>query len=559
MKIDINELTPNLISFKAYELKECKLFWHNPSLLKSMNIETASILSYATLSNQYINKSRLNLDKEITFTGERYGGKGIGTNGGGARCGNYNNLQYKGIGSNILANSTTNHSHTNGTLSLLDGVTEAIYSEVLSHILPNGVVKVIGLINTGKDTAYCNYSGKGSKNITAGAILIRETCIRPAHFFPIPYYQSKENDSEFNDVIRIKKLHRLLAKKFKDFDDFAKYVGQVMNLHANQFAFSRIARISHGAVTPSNISLSGQWLDLNTINFLDSNKNYTTSEQQVPFHQESDSINQIFQELVYTFCKYNNLNFSSKSLSLFYKNNLNQMIEFHTPWVLGLDRDIVNGDIGYISQYIMKAISADSNIVFALSYIKTKDPMTLLISSLFESVFNRKKTLIQQPNSDINNHFIKLLRAVYQKNTSSGMSFFSFLIQTYLIASKRSYFHQVFNRNRITELVIPMINTTQLTKLPLFIDQITKASTWIFDDSHTKLTKIFSSVDVLITYNSTTETFEFNNLLIKDTHTFKYAYQLKEFMQTEDNTRLETASFNFKPDLIEILGHISHV
>lgn len=157
MNLSINELKPGLIEFHGYEIADCSVMWQNTARLASLGLSedcgSDYFRPYFVFGNDFIKSERYNLAKRISFTGERYGGIGIGTNGGGARCGNYNGFQYKGIGCNFLASNATKKSHANGTLTLLDGITEVIYSEVLSQLLPMGVVKSIGLLSVGNDSA----------------------------------------------------------------------------------------------------------------------------------------------------------------------------------------------------------------------------------------------------------------------------------------------------------------------------------------------------------------------------------------------------------------------
>ncbi len=102
--------------------------------------------SWAVKNNFFTDKSRSHSDITQTMFAERYGGFGIGTNGGGARVVNINNAQIKGVGSNALAGDGALRSHSYGGLDIQGAVKEVIYSRLLNKISPIGVQNISGLI-----------------------------------------------------------------------------------------------------------------------------------------------------------------------------------------------------------------------------------------------------------------------------------------------------------------------------------------------------------------------------------------------------------------------------
>lgn len=563
MNIDINQFKPGLIEFHAYEIADCSVLWQNTARLASLGLSEDCGSSYFTpyfvFGNDFIKSERYNLAKRISFTGERYGGIGIGTNGGGARCGNYNGFQYKGIGCNLLASNATKKSHANGTLTLLDGITEVIYSQVLSQLLPMGVVQSIGLLFVGNDSAYCEYSGTGTRKTTAGAILIRETCIRPAHFFPIPHYQPNEQDVDFNDSVRLKDIHKIFANQFSGYDNFANYIGELLSRHASQFAFARIARIAHGAVSPSNIALDGRWLDLNTVNFLPVGFNHATSDRQIPFYQEAQSVNDIFQELIHTFCKYNKLNLSKEKLCEFYKKQLNRAFQYHIPWLLGIDRKLVGNNYPTVANEIMKELSLEPSIVLRQPKETDNKNLKLFISSVFNYAITNAKSSLEESNlteKTVDEKLLKIIKNIHQSKLENHCSLLSFTIKTYLTACKRAYFYEFFNRARITENAIPLINKNEIDNIKELIEQITFASTWIFDDNHSSTVYIFKSKKLEITFDSVNNEYFAKNLAYEALFKFNQPSSTIDYIEKLDSDSLVTAYFDFKPLIIEILSGI---
>ena len=234
------------------------------------------------------------------FQAERYGGIGTGMNGGGARCGNHNGLQIKGLGKNCLAGKHTDHLHSYGGLSLISAVVEVIYTNLLSGLMPLGAAQIYGVIVTGEKTSYY-YSYKTDETLKSwGALLVRGLYLRPAHFVRAGGYCSNENMEIPSDKFRTKRAHRKLKQLIGEDKAVIQFFGHYLANLANQFAFARMARISHGAVAPGNIALNGCWLDLELASFIKSGEN--GGGLLSSFQSEPDiAIQTNFRDLLYLF------------------------------------------------------------------------------------------------------------------------------------------------------------------------------------------------------------------------------------------------------------------
>ena len=192
---------------------------------------------------------------------ERYGGFGIGDNGGGVRCGNVDSFQIKGIGTNQLVGSGANFMHSYGGLNLVDAVHEAVSTMIFENVLPVGVAKVFGIILLGKRCAYSNPDNNSSKPVEEfGALLIRESTDRSGHLLRAAQFDVKPEFSHImcSDVERIRSLYRALASE----SDFINSIGRFLSGCANQIAFAHAVRVSHGNISPSNLCFDGKWVDL---------------------------------------------------------------------------------------------------------------------------------------------------------------------------------------------------------------------------------------------------------------------------------------------------------
>jgi hypothetical protein len=119
---------------------------------------------------------------------ERYGGAGLGPNGGGVRCLDIDGVQYKGIGANLLAGSTTDRWHRHGALSAQDAVREVIWGELFDRALPYGAVRALALTATGTQFAVEVGEAK-APGWASRAIVAREPVVRPAHFMRSIFFE----------------------------------------------------------------------------------------------------------------------------------------------------------------------------------------------------------------------------------------------------------------------------------------------------------------------------------------------------------------------------------
>ena len=268
--------------------------------------------AYATGSS-LLPDSALDKQDSITVYAERYGGAGISKNGGGARCGNIGDWQVKGIGSNPLVGRTPEGVrdekddtwHSYGGLSLLDAIIETINTVVVNEALPAGTVNCIGIIETGDDTAYQpGLVLEDDLSTGRGALLVRETTLRPAHLCPSENFTPKDEYKSLleSDVYRLRLANRELARELNH-DGFVNFLAAFLKTSANQFAVGKVLRIYHGAVNTANIAADGRWLDLSTVCFVEANKNYFLQVLNGGFYSEHLSPLAIAKDVAYQYSK----------------------------------------------------------------------------------------------------------------------------------------------------------------------------------------------------------------------------------------------------------------
>lgn len=219
------------------------------------------------------------LDEHKTFFSERYGGQGLLTNGGGARCGNDGRFQVKGIGPTPLVGRHTDFWYRHGGATLVEGIREVIWSRVLNQLLPYGACQISGLVD-------CNTESwrkvGGEKTLSPRCLIVREVAWRPAHFERSLYFVPTEEYAAHlpHDTERCRSATRHLADALPlplgaDRDDLRARghlllagMTELADRFARQLSSAREHRIMHGGLSSSNIALDGRFIDFGSVSHL---------------------------------------------------------------------------------------------------------------------------------------------------------------------------------------------------------------------------------------------------------------------------------------------------
>ncbi|EBB7877833.1 hypothetical protein CKB75_24350, partial [Salmonella enterica] len=205
---------------------------------------------------------------EKVFFAERYGGIGNGIHGGGGRCGyDGNRYQIKGIGQTpLIGKVTTDDSgQSNGELDIYSAIYESLWSAILQGTLPYGVNKCLAII-------YLN----DINPVKQRALIIREICLRPAHFIPAAYFKKNSDSERKKDVQRVidmcLNLPAILKKTFNlknNVDDDIISTGLTMfaRRQAKQLGFS-LSHFLYHSISSSNFSIDGKWHDFTSLSQL---------------------------------------------------------------------------------------------------------------------------------------------------------------------------------------------------------------------------------------------------------------------------------------------------
>ena len=201
--------------------------------------------------------------KTIRLYADKYGGDGVRPALGAARAGflPYGNLYVKGIGfTPLFRNDPADFVHSHGGVHMDDCLTEAVFGEVNQNLFTLGSTRAVAVIDQGRHVTFPN----GLKKPVA--LIVRTgTQLRPAHLLvPAP-----RHDSLLEKFVRMTRatgqlVTRRDAATGEDLPDLRATMQRVIADHARTAAEQFRWRMLHGALSSSNMELSGAMLDLPT-------------------------------------------------------------------------------------------------------------------------------------------------------------------------------------------------------------------------------------------------------------------------------------------------------
>ncbi len=226
---------------------------------------------------------------------DRYGGSGIGRNGGSGRNAVIGQVQIKGVGRTTLVSPETPASHASGGAYLEECIREAIFSGVVAHDFPYGAVPVHEIVDTGE----CQWWPAPIQPAQERRVLlVRPLFVRPAHFeralgFDLPRRQQAREDHDRVAAVLERSASILGA------DAFVALLDSFWPKWAHQLAYGFVHRLSHGNDTSSNISVDGRLLDFGAASALPSWANTASSYFHDPVATRFDCIAQAIRSTSY--------------------------------------------------------------------------------------------------------------------------------------------------------------------------------------------------------------------------------------------------------------------
>jgi hypothetical protein len=511
-------LNINYIPFNVSPMKSAICLWVSPEYNEGNDsdfLEKYAVGIADTPSFKHITFD----EKQITVYAERYGSGGGASNGGGVRCANIGDVQVKGIGTNCLVGTKATYWYSHGMQHVIDAVYEAIYANVLNKVLPLGAVKCLGVILTGPTAGiYADNIFGDTFTPCWGALLVREACIRPAHFLRSNGFIPRPENKFLlmGDVARVRTLQKKLCEMFSHDNEYIIYLSKFLAKSANQFAFARIARISHSGTSPSNISIDGRWLDLATSTFLDGGKNYEIGADQRPFFTEYELSLSVVQELIHTYAKFNKKSLNPEPLIKYYQEAMSTYLHIHSYYLFGISPSHWP-EIGKLKacdalvEAAHKVIHLNDTLV--KDYPRTPvptDPVIHFIEALFISLSN-KALATDKINTYICNaiiadsvfdQFKEVMESAFNSQLPENLNKTGFLTSCAITTLKKAYCSAYYFFGRYRKNLHALLYTEEPMLFKKIIEDADFVSEWVFADSSVDGVCLFKSDSIFVGYHA---------------------------------------------------------
>jgi hypothetical protein len=200
-------------------------------------------------------------DEIVTMYADRYGGDGVSPALGAGRAGFLRdaNLYIKGLGFTPLFrhNDKDDFVHSHGAVHFEDCMSEAIFGEVDHNLFELGSSRIVAIIDQGKFvTEPTGRERQVALAVRTGAQL------RPGHLLAKRVRGSRSPVEMFISIAQA--TGQLITQPDSDLPDLAATMLRIIDDHARTAADSFRWRMIHGALSPSNMDVSGAMLDLPT-------------------------------------------------------------------------------------------------------------------------------------------------------------------------------------------------------------------------------------------------------------------------------------------------------
>lgn len=191
----------------------------------------------------------------VTGIADRYGGRGIASNGGSGRAAFLNGYYVKGVGRTPLIGLETQANHTTGGACLEECVRETIFAELANAEFPHGSVPTLGIIDIGVQEVWQQFRLRRTER---RCLLVRPCFLRPAHFERAAGFIGPDEKAGYQDKLRVEHMLRTAAELFGK-DMFVATYRKFWLAWAEQLAYAFIHRLPHGGDITSNIAFDGAW------------------------------------------------------------------------------------------------------------------------------------------------------------------------------------------------------------------------------------------------------------------------------------------------------------
>lgn len=240
-----------------------KVLWCNFDLLRSLGFRVPKSNSLTPALTQQLlatfslrSCADVNGHTAVTLYADKYGGDGVSPALGAGRAGflPHGNLYVKGLGFTPLFrhNDADDFVHSHGGVHLEDCLSEAVFGEVNHNLFTLGANRIVAIIDQGKHVT----EPSGRRRHIALAIRTGAQ-LRPGHLL------ARRGRDPLELFVSMTRATKQLVWR-DDVPDVSATMLRVIDDHAQTAADSFRWRLIHGALSPSNMDISGAMLDLPT-------------------------------------------------------------------------------------------------------------------------------------------------------------------------------------------------------------------------------------------------------------------------------------------------------
>lgn len=510
-KIKIQDFDGCLLGFQVCKIKSSIVLWidtKNDILIAKGIADKESFkqeYSYGIVDNLHFEEIHFDKDDIKTVYAEIYP---AGANGGGARVGLHKSVHIKGIGQNILVGANSDRWHSYGGLSLYDSIVEIINTKIGNAILPFGVTECLGLIYSGHRTALQpngEFHDRGP-----GALLVRKSLIRPAHFMesvgftPLPL----NGDLNLNEPDRtgenIFKLIELLGGE----SELVSLINYFIDTHAAQLSCSKLNRFYHGSFSQSNTSLLGIWVDMATASFLPAGADYQFNDSLLSFYNEHFIIIRVLKNFILQINKSTGMNICPDEFYRRFSIKINSLSAYYSTEIFGVPSNL----LPFVPEEYSEIVIAE---IWSIFFDNKEKLNSVPVGYFFEDSFHLK--LKETINNILHNNdeiiLVRTLSCIYNalhSNTDCGIavkiSVCAFLKALSIRALRRNVFSPLFYRGNIQEFIKSSL--TSFDKIEHLIKSYDTAVSWIFDNDIYDVT-FFRNDQIEIYYSAKSQNYNY--------------------------------------------------
>jgi hypothetical protein len=541
----------NLIPVGLHKVDGTELLWRSRSDAGIGALSDERFLdsySRVTRNGFFTDHSRIREDGETGFA-ERYGGVGIGCNGGGARVANFAGAQVKGVGANPLAGRDAPRSHSYGGLDLQSAAKEIVYSTLLNQISPVGAQRIHGLILLDRQ------SGEHNARKSCSVLLVREPGVRPAHFLPCTDFRPKPEFKAVlrSDYSRIRSIYTSIPAS-GGVSEFYIFVQDFLDRAADQLSYFRMAKISHNALVPSNFLVDGRVMDTSLCSFVNAGHNYG---QVTSYFDEPNVPLMVVGEMFHLVRKFTFTKIDPQHFGQLYVEKFGQYSNLNTGFTFGIGRGLATRFSATIE---WRKVSARLQSIMVmgrgekshkLPTVDEADIASDMLAACLFSLVNGQPVqkggkFIAGLADDLRALIDKLYPAFEEQFRSKAAFLDAFAIQTL----KRAYLSSFFFITYIGKAIDDAGDAGDVGKVLDIVRAAELVSGWIYEEVADRKCTLFAGAEWRILFDSASSTFEMQMAGAPVEH-IGDAASFNEFV-SRHATAFQVHGFDFAPFLTAI-------